>query len=89
MTLAIGSLTFAEDGQSVVFTFMDTHADVRNRGLVTMTHQLAVLRGRGAKDYGDEMDELARAALALLVDALEDYRNTEPHEWPDDDDDDD
>jgi hypothetical protein len=72
----VGSITLSEDAQTVVITYMHATEDVRNRGLVSQTHQIAINRGQGGKDYGDEFDDLYEAINALLVDALEDFHGS-------------
>jgi hypothetical protein len=70
--LQIGSITF--DGDRIAIDYVDPDNDLRNEGLVMQTHQLTVLRSPA---YADEIDALQEAALALLHDALDDYRDTE------------
>lgn len=72
----ISSVTFMEDG-SVVIVYMDPSSDVRNRGLVAVSHQAHIARG-GNQDYAQEIDDLNDAAVRLLNDALEDFDETEP-----------
>lgn len=72
----ISSVQFMEDG-SVVILYMDPSGDVRNRGLVAMSRQLHISRG-GNQDYAQEIDDVNDAAMRLLVDALEDFDETEP-----------
>lgn len=71
--LEIGNIAFTPDGDTVLITYMDLVNDRRNRGLVQITHQMAVSRGVGPQDYAEEFDTLHDAAMALLVDALEDF----------------
>lgn len=72
----ISSCTFMDDG-SVVILYMDPSSDVRNKGLVAVSHQVHIARG-GDQDYAQEIDDLNDAALHLLDDALEDFDETEP-----------
>lgn len=92
-SLTIGAVNFTPEGDQVVISYMDLTNDVRNRGLLQQTHQIAVSRGVGTQDYAEEFDALHDAAMALLVDALEDFKASAAYESgssqpPDDDEDD-
>lgn len=85
--LVVSSVVFTGDG-GVLLTYMELPDDVRNRGLLVGSHQLAVAPG-SAQDYRTQIEALRADVTALLADALEDFRTTDPYRAPDPDDDDD
>ncbi len=76
----VSSVAFTSDG-GVLLTYMELPDDVRNRGLLVGSHQLAVSPGT-AQDYQVAIEELRDATTALLRDALDDFRSTEPYVEP-------
>lgn len=72
---AVDSVSFTPDG-GVVISFLDPATDVRNRGLLTMGHQLVIQPGEGGRDYGDEVEDLRDAVRRLLDDAMNDWATT-------------
>lgn len=75
MRPVIQGIQFIEGGEAILINYMIPAKDVRNRELLMMSHQLCVNRGDGGRDYGDEIDAVEDAALALLRDALEDWES--------------
>lgn len=76
----VSSVTFTGDG-GVLLTYMELPDDVRNRGLLVGSHQLAISSGT-PQDYQTAIEDLRAAVTALLRDALEDFRSTDPYVEP-------
>jgi len=66
----ISSMTWQPDG--IAIEFMDVDGDLRVSGL-QMQHVIFVPT---EDEYDEEMDAVTDAAMALLVDALQDYGST-------------
>jgi hypothetical protein len=85
MERVITNIAIEPDG--VNLTYLTLPDDLRENGLAAQ-HQISIPT---AQDYGEEIDNVKEAALALLEDALEDFTHIPVYEAPqaDDPDDDD
>ncbi len=83
--IVIKMIGFSEE--VVEITYCVLPGDLRNEGKLAAFHSLTI--DAQESDYRELIDALESAAQALLVDALEDFLNTEAHEVIADDDDDD
>lgn len=83
--IEISSITFTEDG--VAIQYIELPTDLRAKGALVLTHQIQLHASH--PDYREDMERLHDRAVKAVRNALEDYRNSEPYEPPNKNDDDD
>lgn len=74
------------DPDAVIVSYMVVPDDVRVDGMVGIQHQIRL--DRGHPDYGDDAVGLIHRVQRMVANALQDFRNSEPVDPADDEDDD-
>jgi aromatic ring-cleaving dioxygenase len=70
----ISMISFDGD-QGVTITYMTEPDDARMDGALIQSHQMTIGRH---PSYNDELDELEEMATAVLRDAIEDFKGSDP-----------